>query len=319
MRAQAVTEGWNSGTGTSEWVALPVSDIRERHGGLRLTRPETVTAMEASLRRHGQLSPIVVCPSPETGFEVIDGFKRLRAVRRIEEQPRLWARVLPVGVRAAKAAVLLLNWCARPVSDFEEALVVQSLCREDALTQVEVAALLDRDPSWVSRRLALVERLCEELREDLRLGLVKPTEAREVARMPRGMQPKVLEVIRAHGLGSRQTAGLCQALLAAGPSQHARILEDPERALIPAQRAARYDARLSVAGNECKRTLEDMASACQRVARSWSMQAFSMMRQDEWILLAPPAGQARQAAAAALRALDAAPWSREECGEPKLS
>jgi hypothetical protein len=41
-----------------------------------------------------------------------------------------------------------------------------------------VGALLNRHKSWVWRRLALLERLNEECREDLRLGLLSPTMAR---------------------------------------------------------------------------------------------------------------------------------------------
>ena len=46
------------------------------------------------------------------------------------------------------------------------------------MTQVEVAELLGRHKSWVCRRLALVEKLSNEAREDLRLGLLSTTAAR---------------------------------------------------------------------------------------------------------------------------------------------
>jgi KorB domain len=49
----------------------------------------------------------------------------------------------------------------------EEAWIVQSLIRDDGLSQVEVAELLGRHKSWVCRRLALLEKLYTEVREDL--------------------------------------------------------------------------------------------------------------------------------------------------------
>jgi hypothetical protein len=79
---------------------------------------------------------------------------------------------------ASKAAIYGLNRGGRPVQELEEAWVVHALVGEEGLTQVEAAELLGRDKGWVCRRLALVERLAEEAREDLRLGLLAPTAAR---------------------------------------------------------------------------------------------------------------------------------------------
>ena len=44
----------------------------------------------------------------------------------------------------------------------EEALVVHSLFHEDTLSQIEIATLLGRHKSWVCRRIALIDRLCDE-------------------------------------------------------------------------------------------------------------------------------------------------------------
>ena len=68
------------------------------------------------------------------------------------------------------------------MKELEEAWIVQSLVREDGLSQLQVAELLERHKSWVCRRLALLERLSEECREDLRLGLLSPTMARQLTR-----------------------------------------------------------------------------------------------------------------------------------------
>ncbi len=45
------------------------------------------------------------------------------------------------------------NWTAKSVTEFEEALIVRSLYREDQLKQIEIAVLLERHKSWVSRRI----------------------------------------------------------------------------------------------------------------------------------------------------------------------
>jgi len=66
---------------------------------------------------------------------------------------------LEMGPRGCKAAILQLNRVGRNISSMEEALVVHSLCHDDGLSQVEIAGLLGRHKSWVSRRVALIARL----------------------------------------------------------------------------------------------------------------------------------------------------------------
>ncbi len=67
------------------------------------------------------------------------------------------------------------------LQELEEAWLVQALVREDGMTQLEAAELLDRHKSWVCRRLALLERLCEKARGELRLGLLAPRLAQQLA------------------------------------------------------------------------------------------------------------------------------------------
>jgi len=291
---------------SGEAIRLELDAIGQRYGELRLCKPLAVAQMEASLRRHGQIAPVVVCPTDQGGFELIDGFKRLGAARAITNFGSLQAHVLPIGMRAAKAALLQLNWLARPVSDLEEALVVRSLCRDDGLSQVEVGVLIGRGPSWVSRRLTLVERLSEELQQDLRLGLLRPTEARELARLPRGTQPEALASCRDLDLSSREVARLCRLWLESSPRQRAQLLSDPNAALRPSSGLAPKDERLSAAAQSCQRALTDLTVVCQRVLQLWSPPQLSGLVAAEWLILAPQIEQARQSTTSVLQWLQQA-------------
>jgi ParB family chromosome partitioning protein len=51
---------------------------------LRKLRPEIVEALVKSMREVGQLQPIVVCPSPRTGYTLIAGRHRLEAARKLK-------------------------------------------------------------------------------------------------------------------------------------------------------------------------------------------------------------------------------------------
>jgi len=71
--------------------------------------------------------------------------------------------------------------------------------------------------------------LSEGVEANLRLGLVSATAAREIARLPRGNQDPVAELITRRGLTTRQAAKLVDKLLTA-PDETARgfILGDVE-------------------------------------------------------------------------------------------
>jgi hypothetical protein len=65
---------------------LKWEEIGEHYGRYRLHVPEAERAMARSLERYGQLSPVVVCWR-QNRYELIDGFKRLGAARRLAQIP----------------------------------------------------------------------------------------------------------------------------------------------------------------------------------------------------------------------------------------
>ena len=182
-------------------LELKREEIGEYYGRYRLHVPEAERAMARSLERYGQLSPVVVCRRLER-YELIDGFKRLSAARAMPQLPHLSARLMEADERTAKAAIYGLNRAGGRTRELEEAWIIQALVREDGLSQVEVAELLGRHKSWVCRRLALIERLSPKARDELRVGLLSPTAARQIVRLPEGNQAEVLETIRREALSA---------------------------------------------------------------------------------------------------------------------
>jgi hypothetical protein len=253
--------GWNDG------VVRPVSldGLGQRYRRYRLADPEAEEAMAGSLRRWGQLSPVVACVRDEA-LELIDGFKRWSAAGQIPGMT-LSVRVLEVDERTAKAAILSLNRDQRPVRELEEAWVVQGLVRDDGMTQVEAAHLLGRHKSWVCRRLGLLEKLCVAVKEDLRLGLVGPYLARELTRLPAGNQEVLLALARRATLTTLEVSGVIDLLQGASEEQAAFVLAKPREALALAHGmpTALRDPRLSRAGNWLARHLRQAQESLVRV------------------------------------------------------
>ena len=243
---------WQSG----EVRPYPVAVLGERYRRYRLTDAEAEAVMARSLGRYGQVAPVVVCRHEETA-EVVDGFKRLVAARTLG-WPSLSARLLAADERLAKAAIYGPNHTGRHTREWEEAWIVHALVREDGLTQPEVAELLGRHKSWVCRRLALVERLAEPVKKDLRLGLLTATAARALLRLPAGNQVEVVAAARRDGLNAAELGGVVDLLAgAASRVQQEHVLAQPRQALQQAAQAGRvaHDPRLSPAGNRAARRL----------------------------------------------------------------
>jgi ParB/RepB/Spo0J family partition protein len=219
---------------------IPVSEMGEKYGSLRIVNPWADEAMLQSMKRYGQLTP-VVCAKRE-GYELIDGFKRLRACQRIGKEA-LKAKVLEASERVCKAAIIQLNRL-RPIRELEEALVLSSLHREDGLTQTEIAVLLGRHKSWVSRRIALIERLCEEVLDDIRLGLLSATAGRELAKLPRGTQPAIAAALVKHRLSTREAAELLAYLVSRPRWEQGLILARPWEVVEPNEPVPRLAQQL---------------------------------------------------------------------------
>ena len=148
----------------------------------------------------------------------------MRRQRQIRGMTSLSVRVLEVDEPTAKAAILGLNRGQRATRELEEAWVVQGLVRDDGMTQVEAAHLLGRHKSWVCRRLALLEKLSVAVKEDLRLGLVGPSLARQLTRLPVGNQEALLALTRRETLTAQEVSGVIDLLQGASPEQAAFVL-----------------------------------------------------------------------------------------------
>lgn len=253
---------WDAG----EVRRLPVTAFGERYRRYRLPDAAAEAALARSLSRYGQIAPVVVCLREETP-EIVDGFKRLAAARTLPRWAELTARLLVADERTAKAAIYGLNHTGRHTQELEEAWIVFALVREDGLTQVEAAELLGRHKSWVCRRLALLERLDDAARDELRVGLLGPTAARALVPLPAGNQIEVLACARREGLTTAELRGVADLVRsAASRSQVEYVLQKPRQALAQSQSGPlrTSDPRLSPAGNRVSRHL---AALLEQLAR----------------------------------------------------
>jgi ParB/RepB/Spo0J family partition protein len=220
---------------------VDISELGCRLSALRLCEASALETMRRSLQRHGQLQPLTVF-AKDGHFEVIDGFKRLRAAQALGLST-LRIRVTDVDSASAKVLMAILHGqCG--LTELEEGWLVRSLYREDHLQQGVIAHRLGRHKSWVCRRLMLVEALDRTVQEDVRLGLLLPKAALAVGQLPRGNQQAAAQLVIQRGLTVRQTELWMAELMdcpndAARAEQIAQWMEGRGPKACPGQRPSR--------------------------------------------------------------------------------
>lgn len=270
---------------TQKTTDISIDQFSEHYGNLRIINPKADKAMAHSLEKYGQLTPVVVTSIGANDYELLDGFKRLRGGRALSFT-HLRSLILELNERAGKAVIMQLNWVGKTISTMEEALVLHSLCYEDKLSQVEIATLLGRHKSWVNRRIALIERLCDEAQNSIKLGLIPVSMGRDLARLPRGNQESLLETIHKHHLTCRETRKIVAALLMRPKHEHASILASPWELLRPDdQEGIVLDKKIDPLVNELQRKLVTMERHCLGVACAVGSTVLNQFTEKEELLL----------------------------------
>lgn len=255
----------------------------------RCMRPALIEQMAISLSKHGQLSPVVAVERSGK-LELIDGFKRQAAAQRLN-LPTLLVRAVALDETGQWAAMLALNRGLSRMTELEEALIIREIVRA-GLKQAQVAQLLGRHESWVSRRMGLVERLHPELVEGMRLGLLSPGVARRLLVLPPGNQLQVATAAQNAHLGPRDTELLVSLWQRAKDSEtRKQLLAQPAEGLkvaFPELARPAADPRLTPGGQHLARLLARLVGLVAKMARQ-----LPPARQDLLILM-PRLSQAHQ-------------------------
>ena len=225
--------------------------------------------MRQSLSTHGQLTPVIAVER-KGSLELVDGFKRRSAASQMGWR-KLVVSVRELDERAQWAVMLTLNRTPGALSVLEEALILRELFGS-GLTQVEIAQMVGRHKSWVSRRIGLVERLHADLVEWVRTGMMSAGTARRLMVLPAGNQLEMAAVVTQAALSTQETELLVSLWRKTSDPEIRRfLLSEPRRALEkmqPEKAEASLDPRLSARGRSVARGLSILRGVAIRVTDS---------------------------------------------------
>ena len=238
--------------------SINISELSTEFSSMRLIKPELIKSMEQSFSRFHQLSPIIVRKA-KGQQQIIDGFKRYHAALNLNWSS-LSATVVQTTVKAATAMMITYNKNNNSLVDYEEAMILLSLKQNHNMQQDAVGAgLVGFSTSWVSRRLALVEKLEVAVKDELKLGVISSTQARDISKLPRGNQIELTKCIVDNGLTSRQTSVIIDEFQKHNNRDKQKYIIDHPLELLEKKNVKvddDYDSRLSAAGNNLLRNIK---------------------------------------------------------------
>jgi len=126
---------------------LEFHQIDFRCEGLRTRHPRKERQRLASLADHGQLLPVVVVAA-DVPFVLVDGYKRLRALKRLAHdtvRATLWA--------IEEADTVVLEHVMRagdPAGPLEQGWILDKLRARFGLSLEDLGRRFDKTPSWVA-------------------------------------------------------------------------------------------------------------------------------------------------------------------------
>jgi ParB-like chromosome segregation protein Spo0J len=234
---------------------LDLHQLELRYERLRDRNAGREKRLLASLADVGQQTPIVVVADSATTSAdaavarhvVIDGYKRVRLLRRLgQDTVRATRWELP------EPDALVLEGLMRgreQTGPIEQGWLLRELRQRFGLSLQDLARRYDRDISWVSRRLALVERLPERIEQHVRSGAIAAHAAMKflvpLARANPADAERLADALAPLGLSTRQIGALALAwdhgsaqtrhLLLSNPLLVLRAREQPNRQPTPAE------------------------------------------------------------------------------------
>ena len=210
-------------------LRLEHHQLLTQFASLRVQEPRRQQKLTRSIERQGQLMPVVAVPADEEAVRwvLIDGYRRLEALRQLGED-LIWVDVWDRSVDEA-LLLCLSRGPQRAWPAIEEAALIFELSRRHSLR--EIAASLERDVSWVSRRLSLFQALPGDLLEAVRQGKISLWAASRIlaplARANTAHARMLLVQLEQHSLSTRELKRLYSHYKQANQVQRERLVQAP--------------------------------------------------------------------------------------------
>ncbi|MFC3033240.1 ParB/RepB/Spo0J family partition protein [Pseudoalteromonas fenneropenaei] len=228
-------------------LTLPVEFLqRGKYQPRKDMSEEALEELASSIRAQGVIQPIVVRPVSENRYEIIAGERRWRAAQlaKLDVVPCI---VKDVADEAAVAIALIENIQREDLNAMEEAIALQRLLDEFALTHQQVADAVGKSRTTVTNLLRL-NNLNDDVKILLEHGDIEMGHARCLLALEGAQQSQAANTAVAKALTVRETENLVRKLLEPSEQKVAKD-KDPDVKLLEQQLAENLGAKVEISYN----------------------------------------------------------------------
>lgn len=138
-----------------------------------------------SIQDQGLLTPLIVLKTEHNGYQILAGAHRMRALEMLQIKSAPCVIVPSVDDEKVDVLrhILHLEGVQRSINALQEG---QLLCdlHDLGYSQGKLAKIVNRSPSWVQHRMALVVSLSQDVQDLLAKNTLSPRKAQSIARLP---------------------------------------------------------------------------------------------------------------------------------------
>jgi ParB/RepB/Spo0J family partition protein len=210
-------------------MELERHQIELRYESIRIRDRSREARLAASLLAEGQRQPVLVFADEGSGFVLVDGYRRVRALAALGRDT-----VAAMDLSCDETEALLRAWrlgAGRRSEALEEGWLVRELMDTQGVQQRDLARRMGRSGSWICRRLALIQVLPAAALGAVRAGDVCAHVAQKVlvplARANREHCEQLVETLVRERPSSRQMAQWWRAWRAGDATVRERLVREP--------------------------------------------------------------------------------------------
>jgi len=214
-------------TNTIEEIDLHRLIMRFDH--IRMMEPEAIGRLRYSIERFGQLSPVIVNLEGTQDLILMDGYKRVQAIRGCCKDTVL-AEIWNTDEHTALFRLLSENQ-HKNNEVIEESLMLRELKNRYNLSLGQIAQNIGRDITWVSRRVDMVNTLPDDILDAVRKGDISAWSASRIlaplARANTEHARHLVEELKKKPLSTRELNTLYKHYKKSNQSVREKIIKEP--------------------------------------------------------------------------------------------
>lgn len=161
---------------------IPLENMEIHPSKVQWTKESHVQSLSESIYQQGLLNPLVVVKKDKT-YQVLSGAHRMQALKKLQMKTAPCVLLFDDADSEILMNILHLDGKQRTTNALQEGQLLYQLLNLGN-SQMELSELVDKSPSWIQHRLALVVSLAPKVQDMVARNFLSARKAQSIARLP---------------------------------------------------------------------------------------------------------------------------------------